>query len=151
MIVEEGGRVDKFLGDGILATFGAVYPSTTYAADALRAARRLVETVEREQQRFRDAGWPGQLRIGTAAAAGPVTVGVIGSRERLEFTVIGDAVNCAAKLEDANKSQGTKALTDKATFDLAVAQGHDLPLIEARSDAAVQGIKRPVDLVVLAR
>ena len=151
VIVEEGGRVDKFLGDGILATFGAVYPSTTYAADALRAARRLVETVEREQQRFRDAGWPGQLRIGTAAAAGPVTVGVIGSRERLEFTVIGDAVNCAAKLEDANKSQGTKALTDKATFDLAVAQGHDLPLIEARSDAAVQGIKRPVDLVVLAR
>lgn len=151
VIVEEGGRVDKFLGDGILATFGAVYPSTTYAADALRAARRLVETVEREQQRFRDAGWPGQLRIGTAVAAGPVTVGVIGSRERLEFTVIGDAVNCAAKLEDANKSQGTKALTDKATFDLAVAQGHDLPLIEARSDASVQGIKRPVDLVVLAR
>ncbi|GAB2184985.1 adenylate/guanylate cyclase domain-containing protein [Roseibium sp. LAB1] len=151
VIVEEGGRVDKFLGDGILATFGAVHPSKTYAADALRAARRLVATAEREQQRFLDAGWPGHLRIGTAVAAGPVTVGVIGSKQRLEFTVIGDAVNRAAKLEDANKIQDSTALTDKGTFDLAIAQGLELPLIETRPEAVVAGIKLPVDLVVLAR
>jgi adenylate cyclase len=151
VIVEEGGRVDKFLGDGILATFGAVCPSTTYAADALRAARRLVEAVERDQQRFLDAGWPQPMRIGTAAAAGPVTVGVIGSKQRLEFTVIGDAVNRAAKLEDANKIQRTTGLTDRATFELALSQGLELPLLEARVEANVTGIKQPVDLVVLAR
>ncbi|TYC67142.1 adenylate/guanylate cyclase domain-containing protein [Stappia sp. BW2] len=150
VIVEEGGRVDKFLGDGILATFGAVCPSTTYAADALRAARRLVEAVERDQQRFLDAGWPQPMRIGTAAAAGPVTVGVIGSKQRLEFTVIGDAVNRAAKLEDANKIQRTTGLTDRATFELALSQGLELPLLEARVKANVTGIKQPVDLVVLA-
>jgi adenylate cyclase len=151
VITEEGGRVDKFLGDGILATFGAVHPSETYAADALRAAQRLVESVQREPQRFKDAGWPGNLSIGTAVAAGPVTVGVIGSKRRLEFTVIGDAVNRAAKLEDANKVQGSKALTDKVTFELARAQGFALPRIEDRTGVTVAGVKQPLDLVVLAR
>ncbi|MHA7773609.1 adenylate/guanylate cyclase domain-containing protein [Roseibium sp. M-1] len=151
VITEEGGRVDKFLGDGILATFGAVYPSGTYAADALRAAQRLVACAANEQQRFTQAGWPGHLAIGTAVAAGPVTVGVIGSKRRLEFTVIGDAVNRAAKLEDANKAQNSKALTDKATFELARTQGFDLPLIEDRTGVTVAGVKQPLDLIVLAR
>ncbi|WP_422375586.1 adenylate/guanylate cyclase domain-containing protein [Roseibium sp.] len=151
VIVEEGGRVDKFLGDGILATFGAVQDSETYAADALRAAARLVESAALEQQRFLEAGWPHHLEIGTAVSAGPVTVGVIGSKRRLEFTVIGDAVNRAAKLEDANKVERSKALTDKSTFDLALSQGLDLPLLEARPGADVAGMKQPVDLVVLAR
>ncbi|ASP32015.1 adenylate/guanylate cyclase domain-containing protein [Labrenzia sp. VG12] len=151
VIVEEGGRVDKFLGDGILATFGAVQDSETYAADALRAAARLVESAALEQQRFLEAGWPHHLEIGTAVSAGPVTVGVIGSKRRLEFTVIGDAVNRAAKLEDANKVERSKALTDKSTFELALSQGLDLPLLEARPGAEVAGMKQPVDLVVLAR
>jgi len=151
VIVEEGGRVDKFLGDGILATFGAVHPSDTYAADALRAASRLVESAEREQKRFRNAGWPEELRIGTAVSAGPVTVGVIGSKHRLEFTVIGDAVNRAAKLEDANKIQQSTALTDQATFELACMQGYAVPLLEARPAETVAGLETPVDLVVLAQ
>ncbi|POF32402.1 adenylate/guanylate cyclase domain-containing protein [Roseibium marinum] len=151
VINQEGGRVDKFLGDGILATFGAIQPSTTFAADALRAATRLIETVDASQQRFSAAGWPGSLRVGTAVAAGKVTAGVIGSKSRLEFTVIGDAVNRAAKLEDANKVQNTKGLTDKATWDLARAQGLRMPLIEERPGADVPGLTQPLDLVVLYR
>lgn len=150
VINQEGGRVDKFLGDGILATFGAVHPSDTYAADALRAASRLVRSVETDQHRFRAAGWPGQLRIGTAVAAGPVTVGVIGSKNRLEFTVIGDAVNRAAKLEDANKEQNSSSLTDRFTWDLACAQGYQVEDIEDRPSTVVAGMHNPVDLVVLA-
>lgn len=150
VINQEGGRVDKFLGDGILATFGAVHPSDTYAADALRAASRLVSSVEADQHRFRAAGWPGRLRIGTAVAAGPVTVGVIGSKNRLEFTVIGDAVNRAAKLEDANKEQNSSSLTDRVTWDLACTQGYQIEDIEARPSTIVAGMNNPVDLVVLA-
>ncbi|MFB9172342.1 adenylate/guanylate cyclase domain-containing protein [Roseibium salinum] len=150
-ISQEGGRVDKFLGDGILATFGAVQPSSTFAADALRAALRLLESVEANQERFVAAGWPGVLRIGTAVAAGPVTVGVIGSRNRLEFTVIGDAVNRAAKLEDANKAQDSRGLTDRTTWDLACRQGFGSALIEERPGAQVTGLKQPLDLVVLAQ
>ncbi len=150
VINQEGGRVDKFLGDGILATFGAVHPSQTYAADALKAASRLVAAVEANQEAFRAAGWPVSLRVGTAVAAGPVTVGVIGSRNRLEFTVIGDAVNRAAKLEDANKVQKSKALTDRTTWELARAQGYREPAAEERPAISVAGVERPLDLVVFA-
>lgn len=150
VINQEGGRVDKFLGDGILATFGAVHPSDSYAADALRAAEKLVECVANEQERFQASGWPSTLRIGTAVAAGTVTVGVIGSKNRLEFTVIGDAVNRAAKLEDANKAQRSASLTDRETWDLALAQGYLAKNVETRSCTEVAGMQRPVDLVVLA-
>ena len=149
-IEAEGGRIDKFLGDGILATFGAVHPSGTYAADALRAATGIVENIALRQDRFLAAGWPGPLRIGTAVSAGAVTVGVIGSRDRLEFTVIGDAVNQAAKLENANKVQGSLGLTDRATWELARTQGYDGQHEELRPHSSVAGIGKPVDLVVLA-
>lgn len=146
----EGGRVDKFLGDGILATFGAVTPSPTYAADALRAAARLVEVLAGSQDRFTGAGWPGPMKIGTAVAAGPVTVGVIGSRTRLEFTVIGDAVNRAAKLEEANKAQASAVLTDESTWSLALAQGYDGAPPRMRPDQQVAGISERVDLAIVA-
>ncbi len=151
VINQEGGRVDKFLGDGILATFGALHPSQTYAADAITAAARLVEAVEANQAAFRNVGWPSVLRVGTAVAAGPVTVGVIGSQNRLEFTVIGDAVNRAAKLEDANKVQNSKGLTDEFTWELACAQGFQPAFAEKRPGQPVPGIERPLDLVVFAQ
>ncbi|WP_346908817.1 adenylate/guanylate cyclase domain-containing protein [uncultured Roseibium sp.] len=150
VIEREGGRVDKFLGDGILATFGAIHPSETYAADALRAAREVVVATQDKKDLFQVAGWPGDFRIGTAVAAGPVTVGVVGAHDRLEFTVIGDAVNRAAKLEDANKQEASLALTDAATWDLAVAQGYDgLPALD-RFARPIGGLAVPLDLKVLA-
>lgn len=151
VINQAGGRIDKFLGDGILATFGAVHETETYARDALQAAVNLVRQVEGAQERFHVAGWPKELKIGVAVAAGPVTVGVIGSSNRLEFTVIGDAVNRAAKLEDANKVQHSKALTDQRTWDLAQAQGTRFEPSEARPAMEVTGIGHPVDLVVLVQ
>jgi len=151
VIQENGGRVDKFLGDGILATFGAVHSSGTFAADALRAATGVVEVLGAHEEQFAQLGWPGVFRVGTAAAAGPVTVGVVGSNDRLEFTVIGDAVNRAAKLEDANKAEGSTALTDAATYDLAKAQGYHGADGELRLARPVTGLRDPLDLCVLAR
>jgi len=150
VIQHHGGRVDKFLGDGILATFGAVRPSDTFAADALRAATGVVDVLSTHEPQFSKLGWPGRFRVGTAAAAGPVTVGVVGSQDRLEFTVIGDAVNRAAKLEDANKAEGSTALTDAVTYDLAKTQGYDGVEGELRPCRPVTGLRDPLDLCVLA-
>ncbi len=150
VIKEEGGRIDKFLGDGILATFGAVVPSKTYAADALRAARRLAAEMADGQALFATAGWPGQLRVGTAVAAGSVMVGTVGASDRLEFTVIGDAVNRAAKLEDANKQEKTAAITDGKTLALALQQGYAGPQPEMRTARSVAGLAVPVDLAILS-
>ncbi|MGQ0565376.1 MAG: adenylate/guanylate cyclase domain-containing protein [Gemmobacter sp.] len=148
VIARHGGRVDKFMGDGILATFGAVEPSETFAADALRAGREVITALDGLD--CSALGWPGAFRTGAAVASGRVTVGVVGGGGRLEFTVIGNAVNLASKLETANKDQGTRALTDLSTLELAQAQGlteNDLP---RRPATAIMGLTAPVDLVVLA-
>lgn len=150
IIRAHGGRVDKFLGDGILATFGAVHPSETYAADALKAAQALVSELQLCCNKFTDLGWPRDFEVGTACAAGPVTVGVVGSADRLEFTVIGDAVNRAAKLEDANKAEKSRVLTDATTFELALSQGYDGVTGERRAMRPVSGLRQPLDLQVLA-
>ncbi len=150
VIEAHDGQIDKFMGDGILATFGAVEDSETHAADALRAAVALTLAIDAIEPAVRAAGWSGPFQAGIAVSSGLVTVGVVGGQSRLEFTVIGNAVNTAAKLEAANKVEGTRVLTDAATFDRAMAQGHDLPAVEMRPGRHISGLAKPVDLVVLA-
>ncbi|MTI17020.1 adenylate/guanylate cyclase domain-containing protein [Rhodobacteraceae bacterium RKSG542] len=149
VIRAHGGKIDKFLGDGILATFGAIEPSETFAADAINAALKLAKSIEQLQPKLRAEGWPVPMRIGCGVAAGNVTVGVVGAGERLEFTVIGDAVNRAAKFENANKWFGTKVLTDDATFSLASGQGLQASVLKSNAES-IAGIGGTVELVTLA-
>jgi adenylate cyclase len=150
-IAGNGGSIDKFLGDGILASFGAVAPSTTAAADALRAADAVIAAADRWAGERRSAGLA-PLSVGLAVASGRVVFGAVGDAERLEFTVIGDAVNFATKLEKHNKDEKTQALADAGTYELAERQGYLAPTLrERRSNRSVGGVSEPVDLVVLAK
>ena len=150
LIVSNGGSIDKFLGDGILASFGAVAPSPTAAADALRAADAVIEAADRWTAERRAAGLP-PLAIGLAAASGRVVFGAVGDGERLEFTVIGDAVNFAAKLEKHNKDEKTRAVVDSGTYARAEQQGYVAPAVRERRPARrVAGVADLVDIVVLA-
>jgi adenylate cyclase len=149
-IVKNGGSIDKFLGDGILASFGAVAASTTAAADALRAADAVLEAADQWARDRQTAGLP-PLSIGLALSSGRVVFGAVGDGERLEFTVIGDAVNFTAKLEKHNKDEKTRALTDAGTYALAERQGYRPPALrERRSGRRVAGVADSVDIVVLA-
>ena len=74
----------------------------------------------------------------------------MGDIDRLEYTVIGDPVNQAAKLEKANRAQGVDALTDRRTWEAAVGQGYEAGSVEHRSGSRLEGFDEPVDLVVLA-
>jgi adenylate cyclase len=149
-IQANNGRIDKFMGDGILATFGAVQSSDSYAADALRAATSVIEALDARQDEFAQLGWPGLFQTGVAVASGPVTVGVVGAEGRLEFTVIGKPVNLASKLENANKTQRCRALTDAPTFQAALRQGYVAADPQHRPATAVGGLPLPLDIVVLA-
>ena len=150
LIVSNGGSIDKFLGDGILASFGAVTPSTTAAADALRAADAVIEAADRWAAERTAAGRQ-PLSIGLAVASGRVVFGAVGDAERLEFTVIGDAVNFAAKLEKHNKDEKTRALVDGSTYAKAEQQGYIAPARrERRPGRKVGGMADLVDIVVLA-
>lgn len=149
LIVASGGSIDKFLGDGILASFGAVTPSPTAAADAMRAADAILAATDDWSTERRAAGLA-PLSIGLALTAGQVVFGAVGDGERLEFTVIGDAVNLAAKLEKHNKEEKTRALTDAATYALAERQGYKPPRThERRAGRTVGGVADLVDIVVV--
>ena len=150
LITSNGGSIDKFLGDGILASFGAVAASPTAAADALRAADAVIEAADRWIAERQAVGLP-PLTLGLAVSSGRVVFGAVGDGERLEFTVIGDAVNFAAKLEKHNKDEKTRAVTDDVTYALAERQGYRPPAVrERRSGRRVGGVADLVDIVVLA-
>ena len=144
-----GGAIDKFMGDGIMATFGAARPSATAAADALRAVDAVMEASAAWNARREAAGAPAH-RVNAAVAHGPIIFGAVGDRDRLEYTVIGDPVNQAAKLEKANKGEGVDALTDRTTFEAARRQGYGADPVEERPGSSLEGVAEPVDLVVLA-
>lgn len=152
IITGHEGVVDKYLGDGVMATFGAVRASPTAAADAMRA----LEAIVAEARNWRaGVGMPdGRAAplVNGAVAAGPVVFAALGDEERLEFTIIGEAVNLATKLEKHNKAEATTALTTRAAFDLACRQGF-VPkgAPEFLSARAVAGVAEPLDIVVLAR
>lgn len=150
IIRSHGGTIDKFLGDGIMATFGAAATSPTYAADALRALESVIDAAEAWNGERSAAGKP-TLPINGAVASGRIVFGAIGDDARLEYTVIGDAVNLAAKLESHNKAARTRALTTAETHLLAQEQGHRSSRAPRVLPAEpVAGVERNLDLVALA-
>jgi adenylate cyclase len=150
IIQRHGGTIDKFLGDGIMASFGAALPSGTYAADALRALIEALDAAEAWAKEAAEAGRPA-IVVNGAVATGRVVFGAVGDENRLEYTVIGDAVNLSAKLEKHNKTLGTMGLTTAATLALARAQGHRPEIPPRQMPAArLDGVAVPLDLVVLA-
>jgi adenylate cyclase len=145
-----GGSIDKYLGDGIMASFGAARLSATYAADALLAVDGIMAAAAAWSAEREKMGLPA-VRVGAAVAAGQVIFGAVGHKDRLEYTVIGDAVNLAAKLEKHTKEEKVRALTTLDAFDLAKNQGYEpLSEREIRRAARVGGVAEPLDLVVMA-
>jgi class 3 adenylate cyclase len=113
-VVDEGGHVNKFLGDGALAVFGAPNDLAGHADAAVSAA---VGIHRRVAERFGD-----DLRIGIGINTGKVIAGTIGGAGKLEFTLIGDAVNVAARVEQLTKTTGDAILLTDQTVDALVSR-----------------------------
>ncbi len=149
IIQRNGGSITTYLGDGIMITFGATQPSSSYAADALRTAEQLLDALGAWAEQRSKAGMPAP-GVGIGIAVGTVTCGAIGDEGRLEYAVIGDPVNRAAKLQNHTKSEQVRALTTPAAVQRAVAQGYDASrAAEMRPARQCAGIAEPVDLVVI--
>lgn len=102
----EGGTVIAYMGDGIMAVFGAPVAQDDHAVRAVRAARRMIARLE-ELNAGAPAPWPATpLLMGVGINTGPVCAGQIGSSERLEYTAIGDTVNSASRIEGMTKQTG---------------------------------------------
>ena len=113
VIEAEGGIIDKYVGDAVVAVFGAPVPQPDHAARALRAALAVQRKLAEE------ADNPDSFKIRIGLNTGECVVGSIGSEKRLNYTAIGDAVNVAARLEAANKDFGTAILCSNATVRAA--------------------------------
>lgn len=148
IIQAHGGNIDKFMGDGILASFGAIADSTTYAADALRAVDDILMAVKFWQMDRSSSGLI-TVDIGAGVGIGEVVFAVIGDETRMEYTVIGGTVNLAAKLEKHNKETATKALTTRLGFEKAIEQGYAKTEKLLLENCEVSGVDLPVDLIKL--
>jgi adenylate cyclase len=139
IIMEQEGTIDKFHGDGVCVVFGA---PTLHADDPVRAVRtawRLVQNVEilnlrRESQRKIP------INIGIGIHTGEVIAGHIGSERRMDYTVVGDVVNVAARIEELNKKFGTKIIISDNVYEKV--EPH--VKVKTLSLAHLRGHKRPI-------
>jgi adenylate cyclase len=141
IVDRNGGIVNKFLGDGFLALFGAPLDDPDAPRRAVTAAREMLAAIE--QQNIR-SDWP--LRIGIGLHFGDVVAGNVGSPRRKEYTVIGDTVNLASRIEALNKEFGSQLLISD-TVQQAI--GHDVDAVPL-GDVPIRGYEQPVRVWRLA-
>jgi adenylate cyclase len=137
-VTEHGGHANKFLGDGLLAVFGAPYRLPDHADRAVAAAGAIARALTR---RFGHSP-----RFGIGVNSGPVVVGSVGGGGRLEFAVIGNTVNVAARVERLTRETGDAALLTEATRCLLTNGSENL---EPRGDFALKGVSEPVPTYAL--
>jgi adenylate cyclase len=139
IIHAEGGTVDKYEGDAIIAFWNAPLPQEDHARRCVRAALRCQEKLAALRPAFRERiGRDLKMRIGLNS--GPAVVGNLGSRTRFDYTMLGDAVNLAARLEGINKQFGTYTILSEATLALLAGE---IPVREL-SRVSVVGRREPV-------
>jgi adenylate cyclase len=139
IVMQEDGVVDKYIGDAIMAVFGAPVPKEDDAVHAVRAAVRMRRALLELNERLEARGLP-RLRTGIGIHTGEVVAGNIGSEKRMEYTVIGDAVNLASRLETSTKDVGVNVLISEDTYALT----KHVVEVRAVKEITVKGRKAPV-------
>jgi adenylate cyclase len=141
VIMDGGGFVNKFEGDAVMAFWGAPLDSDEQAVQAMRAALRCQEELQSLNDDFENSGLP-RLGMRIGINSGEVIVGNIGSRKRFEYTVIGDAVNLASRLEGINKQYGTAIICGELAGRMAAGK-----IVLRRLDRVrVKGKKNPEEI-----
>lgn len=151
IIAAHHGSIDKFIGDAVVALFGALSSEQDHALNALRCAEQMDEFAEEFRKRKAHLGL-GVTRIGVHS--GSASVGNFGGRRRFDYTAMGDAMNTAARLESINKALGTRVTVSAAARAAAIRHGsHDKPMPELRPVGRVmlKGKAEPVEVWNLDR
>jgi adenylate cyclase len=147
IVYKHRGTIDKYMGDCIMAFWGAPLADEGHAHNSIVAGLEMLKTLEDLQPHFKERGWP-PIHIGVGLNTGRVSVGNMGSEVRVAYTVMGDAVNLASRLEGITKEYGVGIVVGENTK--AAAPGfvyRELDLVKVKGKDEPVAIFEPLGLV----
>jgi adenylate cyclase len=134
LVFDHHGTLDKYIGDAVMAFWGAPFEEPGHAAKACKAALKMMDRVRELQKKWQAEGKP-HLDIGIGLNTGMASVGNMGSALRYGYTALGDAVNLSSRLEGLNKDYGTHIIVNASTYEAAKESGflfRELDLIRVK-------------------
>lgn len=146
IITKYNGVINKFIGDAVMAIFGEPIQDKNHAENAVRCACEMLEKVKEIRKKWLAEGKP-KLEIGIGVNTGEVFVGNIGSVNRMEYTVIGDTVNLASRLESYNKTYKTNLLISSTTYEEVKGVAEVIKI----SDVQIRGKANKMDIYEVLR
>jgi adenylate cyclase len=146
-VFEHRGSLDKYIGDAVMAVYGAPVAEPRHAALACRTALDMLTVLDELQIGWRARGLPA-IDIGVGINTGPMIVGNMGSANRFNYTVVGDSVNLASRIESSNKAYGTNILISEYTYEVVK---DEFPYAREIDNIRVRGRTQPVRLYELMR
>lgn len=144
-VFQHNGTLDKYLGDGLMATFGTPFAGPDDASNALRCAHAMIAAVEALNQRRQQNGHP-VIQASFGLHYGPVVLGDIGA-SRLEFAVIGNTVNVASRLEGLSRTLGASLVASDAIVERArqkISDGNDFAQLVRQPAQSIRGLTEPM-------
>ena len=144
VIHKHRGTIDKYMGDAIMAFWGAPIANSEHARHALYAAMEMIDELKLMQADFRERGWP-EINIGVGLNTGDMNVGNMGSEFRMAYTVLGDAVNLGSRLEGLTKSYGVDIIVSETTrAEIPEFMFRELDLVRVKGKQEPIAIYQPI-------
>jgi adenylate cyclase len=140
IILKHNGTIDKYIGDAIMAFWGAPVRTDDHARQAVLAGREMLEALEGVNRALRERGFDQEVKIGIGINTGPATIGNIGSEKKKNYTVVGDTVNLASRLEGITKEYQSPLIVSEYTYE-KVKNDIDCKLL---GSVRVKGREQPV-------
>jgi len=144
IVFKYDGLLDKYMGDAIMAVYGAPLDQPDHALRACRTALDMMKELKKLQKKWAEEGQP-VLDIGIGISSGDMVVGNMGSQMRFDYTVMGDSVNLGSRLESINKEYGTNIIISEYTYEAV----QDVLLCRELDSVRVKGKKLPVKIYEL--
>lgn len=142
IILKHNGTIDKYIGDAIMAFWGAPVRTTDHAERAVLAAREMLEGLKTVNNTLKERGFEHEVDIGIGINTGAATIGNIGSEQKKNYTVVGDAVNLSSRLESITKEYKTPLLFSEYTYAKIKNKIH----CRLIGNVKVKGREQPVDI-----
>lgn len=148
VIHENRGTIDKYMGDAVMAFWGAPITDTDHAYHSVKAGLEMIVALDKLQPHFQSKGWP-EIKVGVGVNTGPMNVGNMGSEFRMAYTVLGDTVNLGSRLEGLTKQYGVQFIVSESTAAAAPQYLYrSLDVVRVKGKNEPVRIVEPVMLVV---